>query len=91
MQLCLYIIKQRFFNFYQYDESLLIYFSGATSSYLIGKVKCDWARYGDMFTAFCSIVMGVLVMSCYFYDRLIFIYIAYILYGLICQMHFVII
>ncbi|CAI6346973.1 unnamed protein product [Macrosiphum euphorbiae] len=64
---------------------------GAASSYLIGKVQCDWERYGDMFTAFCSIVMGVLIMSCYLYDKLIFIYLAYILFGLICQMHFVII
>ncbi|KAL4144145.1 hypothetical protein QTP88_006371 [Uroleucon formosanum] len=64
---------------------------GAASSYLIGKVQCDWTRYSDMFTAICSIVMGVLIMSCYFFDRLIFIYLAYILFGLICQMHFVII
>ncbi|XP_022169842.1 thiamine transporter 1-like [Myzus persicae] len=64
---------------------------GAAGSYLIGKVQCDWSRYGDMFTAFCSVAMGALIMSCYFYDKLIFIYLAYILYGLICQMHFVIV
>ncbi|XP_060835087.1 thiamine transporter 1-like [Rhopalosiphum padi] len=69
----------------------MVTLSGAAGAYLIGKVHWDWARYGDMFTAFCSIVMGTLMMSCYFYHKLIFIYLAYILFGLICQMHFVVI
>lgn len=69
----------------------MVTLSGAAGAYLIGKVQCDWTRYGDMFTAFCSIVMGTLMMSCYFYNRLVFIYLAYVLYGLICQMHFVVI
>ncbi|XP_026812981.1 folate transporter 1-like isoform X2 [Rhopalosiphum maidis] len=69
----------------------MVTLSGAAGAYLIGKVNCDWARYGDVFTAFCSIVMGTLMMSCYFYHKLKFIYLAYILFGLICQMHFVVI
>ncbi|CAH1720416.1 unnamed protein product [Aphis gossypii] len=69
----------------------MVTLSGAAGAYLIGKIKCDWTRYGDIFTAFCSIVMGTLMMSCYFYNRLIFIYLTYVLYGLICQMHFVVV
>lgn len=69
----------------------VLIFTGAAGAYLIGKVSCDWAHYGDMFTAFCSTVMGVLIMSCYFYNKLIYVYLAYILFGLVYQMNFVII
>ncbi|KAF0757578.1 folate transporter 1-like isoform X2, partial [Aphis craccivora] len=33
--------------------------------------------------------MGILIMSCYFYNHLCFIYLSYILYGMFSQMVFV--
>lgn len=67
---------------------LLMCTAGAASTYLIGKVRLDWTYhyYGDAFTAFCSIVLGILMMTCYFYDHLIFVYVSYIMYGLVFQM-----
>ncbi|XP_022169843.1 thiamine transporter 1-like [Myzus persicae] len=58
---------------------------GALGAYLIGKVQLDWNYYGDIFTSFCSILMGVFMMSCYFYEHIQLIYLSYILYGLISE------
>ncbi|XP_015374277.1 PREDICTED: thiamine transporter 1-like, partial [Diuraphis noxia] len=58
---------------------------GAFGAYLIGKVKLDWNYYGDIFTSFCSILMGILMMSCYFYKHIQLIYLSYILYGLVSE------
>lgn len=65
--------------------------TGAAGAYLTGKVQLDWTYYGDMFTAFCSIVMGVFVMSCYFFNHLFLIYTTYILFNFVNQAHLVII
>uniref|UniRef100_A0A2S2NGZ6 Uncharacterized protein n=1 Tax=Schizaphis graminum TaxID=13262 RepID=A0A2S2NGZ6_SCHGA len=61
----------------------------AVGAYIIGKLRLDWNYYGDAITAVCSSIMGILMMSCYFYDHLCFIYLSYILYGIVSQMVFV--
>lgn len=61
-------------------------YTGAAGAYLIGKVRLDWTYYSDLFIMVCSILTGTLMMSCYFYDHLIFVYVSYIVYGLINQM-----
>lgn len=58
---------------------------GALGAYLIGKVQLNWTYYGDIFTAFCSILMGVFMMSCYFFEHIQLIYLSYILYGLVSE------
>ncbi|XP_060835008.1 thiamine transporter 1-like isoform X1 [Rhopalosiphum padi] len=58
---------------------------GALGAYLIGKLQLDWNYYGDIFTSFCSILMGVFMISCYFYEHIQLIYLSYILYGLISE------
>ncbi|KAL4144143.1 hypothetical protein QTP88_006369 [Uroleucon formosanum] len=58
---------------------------GALGACLIGKVQLDWNYYGDIFTSFCSILMGVFMMSCYFYEHIQLIYLSYILYGLVSE------
>ncbi|XP_060877297.1 thiamine transporter 1-like [Metopolophium dirhodum] len=58
---------------------------GALGAYLIGKLQLDWNYYGDIFTSFCSILMGVFMMSCYFYEHIQLIYLSYILYGLVSE------
>ncbi|CAH1720414.1 unnamed protein product [Aphis gossypii] len=62
---------------------------GAWGAYIIGKLKFDWNYYGDVFTAVCCSIMGILMMTCYFYNHLCFIYLSYILYGMFSQMVFV--
>ncbi|VVC41677.1 Hypothetical protein CINCED_3A003817 [Cinara cedri] len=69
----------------------IVTLSGAVGAYLIAKVNLDWSRYCDMFIAVNSALMGILIMSCYCYDHLIYIYVTYILYGVVCQASFVII
>lgn len=66
-------------------------FTGASGAYLIGRVQLDWTSYVTTFTAFCSVLMGVLMMSCYYYDHIFFIYLSYILYGLVSQANCVVI
>ncbi|CAH1720412.1 thiamine transporter 1-like isoform X3 [Aphis gossypii] len=58
---------------------------GALGAYLIGKVQLDWNYYGDIFTSFCSTLMGVFMISCYFYEHIQLIYLSYILYGLVSE------
>ncbi|XP_060853749.1 folate transporter 1-like isoform X2 [Rhopalosiphum padi] len=71
-----------------YAEAM-ISLCGAMGAYIIGKLRLDWNYYGDAITAVCSSIMGILMMSCYFYDHLCFIYLSYILYGIVSQMVFV--
>lgn len=58
---------------------------------MIGKVQLDWTYYGDIFTAFCSVAMGIFVMSLYFFNHLYLIYTSYVLFGLVSQAHLVIV
>ncbi|XP_025193682.1 thiamine transporter 2-like isoform X2 [Melanaphis sacchari] len=62
---------------------------GAVGAYIIGIMRLDWNYYGDFVVAVCSFIMGILVLSCYFYNHLYFIYLSYILYGIVSQMAFV--
>lgn len=59
--------------------------AGAVSVYLTGRIRLDWNYYGDAFIGFWSTVMGIILISCYFYDHIIYIYVSYILYGILIQ------
>lgn len=50
---------------------------------MIGKVRLDWTCHIDAFTGLCSVAMSALMMSCYVYDNVVFVYLSYILYTLI--------
>lgn len=71
------------YNIYNFNN--LISYIGAIAAYSIGKLELNWYKIGDLFFGFGSILIGLVLLGCFYVRIMWFIYVFYILYGCFYQ------